>query len=434
MRKHVILLSSLLILLCGLSGYFHTPQKETKDNINSIIEEQNSNILISINYPVTHIQAFDRILDQDVEHIYNQFKEEYESFQSLSEESELNIDYTYDIVNVRYYNITLTVFLSSSKLAHPITEFKTYVYDKKDKKLLTISDLLKEEEQEKLVPKIEQQLLTTYQDCLLLEEMQGYITPSTDYLFTIDDRNLTIYFNPGIITSHDCGIIKVDIPVSELSLEIPLTKDVFQPLTFETPVQIEKVIDPTKPVVALTFDDGPSKYTKEIIDILKEYDANATFFVLGNKVELYQETIRQSIANGNEIGNHSYNHKQLTKLSVSELKEQIDKTQDILKQYTGYTPRLLRPTYGAINQKVRSNTDLSIVLWNIDPKDWKIKDSETIANNVLTKVSDRDIILMHDTKKRTVEAVNIIVPALIEQGYQLVTISELEEVKLLNQQ
>lgn len=434
MRKHVILLSSLLILLCGLSGCFHTPQKETKDNINSIIEEQNSNILISINYPVTHIQAFDRILDQDVEHIYNQFKEEYESFQSLSEESELNIDYTYDIVNVRYYNITLTVFLSSSKLAHPITEFKTYVYDKKDKKLLTISDLLKEEEREKLVPKIEQQLLTTYQDCLLLEEMQGYITPSTDYLFTIDDRNLTIYFNPGIITSHDCGIIKVDIPVSELSLEIPLTKDVFQPLTFETPVQIEKVIDPTKPVVALTFDDGPSKYTKEIIDILKEYDANATFFVLGNKVELYQETIRQSIANGNEIGNHSYNHKQLTKLSVSELKEQIDKTQDILKQYTGYTPRLLRPTYGAINQKVRSNTDLSIVLWNIDPKDWKIKDSETIANNVLTKVSDRDIILMHDTKKRTVEAVKIIVPALIEQGYQLVTISELEEVKLLNQQ
>ncbi len=434
MRKHVILLSSLLILLCGLSGCFHTPQKETKDNINSIIEEQNSNILISINYPVTHIQAFDRILDQDVEHIYNQFKEEYESFQSLSEESELNIDYTYDIVNERYYNITLTVFLSSSKLAHPITEFKTYVYDKKDKKLLTISDLLKEEEREKLVPKIEQQLLTTYQDCLLLEEMQGYITPSTDYLFTIDDRNLTIYFNPGIITSHDCGIIKVDIPVSELSLEIPLTKDVFQPLTFETPVQIEKVIDPTKPVVALTFDDGPSKYTKEIIDILKEYDANATFFVLGNKVELYQETIRQSIANGNEIGNHSYNHKQLTKLSVSELKEQIDKTQDILKQYTGYTPRLLRPTYGAINQKVRSNTDLSIVLWNIDPKDWKIKDSETIANNVLTKVSDRDIILMHDTKKRTVEAVKIIVPALIEQGYQLVTISELEEVKLLNQQ
>ncbi len=434
MRKHVIVLSSLLILSCGLSGCFHTPQKETKDNINSIIEEQNSNILISINYPITHIQAFDRILDQDVEHIYNQFKEEYESFQSLSEESELNIDYTYDIVNERYYNITLTVFLSSSKLAHPITEFKTYVYDKKDKKLLTISDLLKEKEREKLVPKIEQQLLTTYQDCLLLEEMQGYITPSTDYLFTIDDRNLTIYFNPDVITSHNCGIIKVDIPVSELSLEIPLTKDVFQPLAFETPVQIEKVIDPTKPVVALTFDDGPSRYTKEIIDILKEYDANATFFVLGNKVELYQKTIRQSIANGNEIGNHSYNHKQLTKLSVSELKEQIDKTQNILKQYTGYTPRLLRPTYGAINQKIRSNTDLSIVLWNIDPKDWKIKDSKTIANNVLTKVSDRDIILMHDTKKRTVEAVKIIVPALIEQGYQLVTISELEEVKLLNQQ
>lgn len=432
MRRYVFISICLLVILCGCTTL---PKKEIKDNINSIIEEQNSNILVSINYPVTHIKAFDQILDTDVEKIYDQFKKEYESFQSLSEESELNIDYTYDIVNDRYYNVTLTIFTSSSKLAHPITEMHTYVYDKKEKKLLLFSDLMNEEERKKLVPKIQEYLLHNYKDCVLLEEMQSYVNPNTNYLFTIDDTNLTIYFDPYIVTSGYCGIIKMVIPISQLSLEIPLTKDVFEQVTFETPVtNTEKVVDPNKPVIALTFDDGPSKYTKEIIDILKKYNANATFFVLGNKVELYQDTIRESITYGNEIGNHSYNHKQLTKLTEVELKEQIDKTQQLLKEYTGYTPRLLRPTYGATNQMIRSYTDLNVVLWNVDPRDWKIKDAKKIANNVLSKAKDQDIILMHDTKKRTVEAVKIIVPALIEQGYQFVTVSELEEVKLLNQQ
>ena len=133
--------------------------------------------------------------------------------------------------------------------------------------------------------------------------------------------------------------------------------------------------------------------------------------------------------NGNEIGNHSYNHRWLTKLSAKEQIEQISKTQYIIKKYTGYTPIYLRPTYGSVNQKLRNNTDLEIILWNVDTRDWKYKNVNTIVNNALKDVKDGSIILMHDTYKRTSEAVEILVPKLIEKGYQIVTISELKEAK-----
>lgn len=182
-------------------------------------------------------------------------------------------------------------------------------------------------------------------------------------------------------------------------------------------------------MVALTFDDGPSIYTEEILNTLKKYNSNATFFVLGNKIDNYNNIIIKMYENGNEIGNHSYNHRWLTKLSTEEQKEQINKTQEIIKKYTGYEPIYMRPTYGSINKKLRKNINLEVVLWNVDTKDWKYKNVNTIVNNALTNVKDGSIILMHDTHERTSEAVKILVPKLIEKGYQLVTISELKEVK-----
>ena len=133
-----------------------------------------------------------------------------------------------------------------------------------------------------------------------------------------------------------------------------------------------KVIDPSKPVIALTFDDGPSKYTDDILSLLKENNAYATFFVVGNKVETYSSTINTMIKNGNEIGNHSYSHKWLSRLSTNSIKEEIELTQNVLKNIAGYTPTLIRPTYGAVNKKLRNSTDLKVILWDVDTKDWKM--------------------------------------------------------------
>ena len=166
--------------------------------------------------------------------------------------------------------------------------------------------------------------------------------------------------------------------------------------------------------------------------MLKQYNCNATFFVLGNKVKIYKETIIESINLGNEIGNHSYNHKWLSRLKVEELKEQINKTQNILKEEVNYTPILLRPTYGSVNKKIRNNTNLEIVLWNVDTLDWKIKGSKKIVERALSQIKDRSIILMHDTHERTYEALKTMIPKLIDEGYQFVTISELKKINKLS--
>ena len=161
-----------------------------------------------------------------------------------------------------------------------------------------------------------------------------------------------------------------------------------------------KVIDPSKPVIALTFDDGPSKYTDDILSLLKENNAYATFFVVGNKVETYSSTINTMIKNGNEIGNHSYSHKWLSRLSTNSIKEEIELTQNVLKNIAGYTPTLIRPTYGAVNKKLRNSTNLKVIIWDVDTKDWKIKSEEKIAERALNSIEDGDIVLMHDIYER----------------------------------
>lgn len=183
--------------------------------------------------------------------------------------------------------------------------------------------------------------------------------------------------------------------------------------------------------MALTFDDGPSKYTKDILDILKKYDACGTFFLIGNKVSFYGEVLREMLSEGNEIGNHSYDHKYLTRLSEEEVKDEISKTQDEIKRVTGYTPTLFRPTYGGYNNTLKSYIDLTFVLWDVDSRDWSVKSTEGIMYNVFKDVKSGSIILFHDNHEYSVNALPSVIKELKKQGYKFVTVSELLELKKL---
>lgn len=195
------------------------------------------------------------------------------------------------------------------------------------------------------------------------------------------------------------------------------------------------IVSKNKPVeinnkfIALSFDDGPSIYTDQILDILDKYDAQATFFVIGNKANNFKETLKKIVNNGNEIGNHTYTHKWLSTLNENEFLNEINKTNEIIKEITNFDIRLLRPTYGSISNKQKKLTDLDISFWDIDTLDWKIKNVDKIVNKVINKVKDLDVILMHDTYKRTVLALEIIIPELKKQGYEFITISELNQIK-----
>lgn len=190
-----------------------------------------------------------------------------------------------------------------------------------------------------------------------------------------------------------------------------------------------RYIDPNKPMIALTFDDGPSsEYTPEILKVLKENDAKGTFFILGMQGELYSDILKQIQEDGNEIGNHSYSHLDFTKLVEPALDYQVLTTQEIVRRATGQAPILLRPPYGLVNESVKK-IDMPIILWSIDTLDWQNQNPDIIYNTILNNIKDGDIIIMHDIYQSSVEALIRIIPELKRRGYQLVTVSELARAK-----
>ena len=195
---------------------------------------------------------------------------------------------------------------------------------------------------------------------------------------------------------------------------------------------VSSSIDPDKPVVALTFDDGPSKYTNEIIDYLYYNGVKATFFIVGENIETYEDVLQDMLNYGNEIGNHSYSHEWLTKLNKKQLDFQVNQVNKLLDMKFNYTPKYLRPPYGDVNNRLR-NLDFDIVLWNIDSRDWKLKNSKSIAKKVLNNNLDGKIVLMHDIYERSYYALKIIIPELKRQGYQFVTISEFRKYQALKE-
>lgn len=191
-------------------------------------------------------------------------------------------------------------------------------------------------------------------------------------------------------------------------------------------------VKPYDKKIALTFDDGPhKKYTEEILDILDTYKVRATFFVVGVCAEKYPEIVAREIASGHEIGNHTYSHIHLRNASGSLLAGEIDKTERLLFENNGYSTHLFRPPEGVCNDTVRSvakDMNYSLVLWSIDTKDWIPASCESIVSTVTKNLDGGEIILMHDYvvgKSNTPDALRILIPKLLEEGYTFVTVSEL---------
>ena len=183
-----------------------------------------------------------------------------------------------------------------------------------------------------------------------------------------------------------------------------------------------------KKMVALTFDDGPNGNTSTVLNVLEKYNARATFFVQGKSVRQYAATERRAVELGCEIGNHSWNHKNLTTISAGDARRQISETNDVIESVTGLRPVLVRPPYGSMNSTVRSVAraeGASLVLWSVDTLDWKTRNANSTFNAATRGARDGAIILMHDIHYPTGQAVKRIVPWLIDHGYQLVTVSEL---------
>ena len=184
-------------------------------------------------------------------------------------------------------------------------------------------------------------------------------------------------------------------------------------------------------VVALTFDDGPNPATtNQALDTLSKYGIKATFFVLGKNVSGNEEILKRMKSDGHVIGNHSWSHPVLSKLSLDEAKKQITDTEDALTKVLGSSSKLMRPPYGAITDDIRNSLDLSFIMWDVDSLDWKSKNEASILTEIQRQVKNGSIILMHDIHVETVNALPKVIDYLKEQGYEFVTVPEMLHSRL----
>ncbi len=222
--------------------------------------------------------------------------------------------------------------------------------------------------------------------------------------FAIDETNLIIYDN----------INSFQIPLKSIKNKLMYTNEE------------ELIIGEDEKLIAITFDDGPSIFTTPyLLDGLAERDVKATFFMLGSNIKRYPDIVKRIYEEGHDIGNHSLEHKNMVKLDNNMAKVQHDTPNELLNSILGMNATFFRPPYGNFNDIVKSVSDVPIILWNIDPQDWKYKDANMVANHVIERAKDGDIVLLHDIYSSTVEAAFKIVDVLSERNFRFVTVNEL---------
>ena len=269
---------------------------------------------------------------------------------------------------------------------------------------------------------IEEQKEEAYQLEITNENNNNDITPSIDSITNEvieknninDDSNIT----EGNNIDDDNDIIEgnnIDDD-NDIIEENNITK---------TNITEENNIDERK-IASLTFDDGPGKYTKELVDILNENGAKATFFVVGENVKNYSDAVKYAYDNGNEIGMHTYSNKHVsfTKMDLEEIRTVLVDTYNLLRDIDVEPSMLVRPPFGNITEDIKNNINYSFILWSVDTRDWESLDKDKVKEEILNSISEGSIILMHDIHECSIEAMRELLPTLTKE-YKFVTISEL---------
>ncbi|MEC1356434.1 polysaccharide deacetylase family protein [Bacillus sonorensis] len=393
----------------------------------------------AVHYPVFHMKEIDEPLKKYVSKELNRFKEENKSARArqINGPFELNIQYKIAYYSKQAAAVVLNEYIEAGG-APGKTVVKTFNADLKHKKLLALDDLF--DKNSDFLYKISnlsyEQLKrkNPAADDELLREGTSPLAKNFSRFVLLEDE-IQFYFE-----KEKTGLEQsVNIKKDELK---DILKDQYKSMkkskTQEkpkhkaaVPIPKEKIrVGPDDKVIALTFDDGPNPAsTNKILDALKTYDGRGTFFVLGSRAQYYPETIKRMLREGNEVGNHSWDHPLLTRLSKEKAYKEINDTQNIVEKISGHRPTHLRPPYGGINDSIRGLTNLKIALWDVDPEDWKFKNKARIVNHVMSHAGDGKIILMHDIYATSASAAEEIIKRLTKQGYKLVTVTQLEQIQ-----
>jgi len=344
--------------------------------------------------------------------------------------SEVLIDFSSYVIDKHYASFVFTL-ITKDQLGESTKQIKTLVYDLTNETRITLAEVFTGNYLRKIAAETRKQLQTAEITADLKRKTAVLRTTAPTLTcyenFSFEGTNLVVYFNQGELNSTKATIAMNDLNFY-LTAKLSFVKK--DPMKLEETIYLERAADPTKKMIALTFDDGPNTpNTQRIVEILKANNAVATFFELGYRMEQNSSKMDMIINNDNQIGNHSFNHKIYTKITTAEMMDQIDSTNALMKQIVNTTATVVRPPNGSMNDSVRQNIGYPMILWNVDSKDWESRNKDAIVKAVLSNLDDGDIIVMHDIYSTSADAIEVLVPELIKQGYQLVTIQEMFDTK-----
>ena len=304
-----------------------------------------------------------------------------------------------------------------------IIDYYSLIFDKKNK-IASINDLVTNEQL--LLDKVNLYMATNK----LNFDYKAYEYAKKSYLFK--ENELEIYvsnYNENSVT-----LIALNYWELKDNLSFPCKLD--EKYVLMTPINDREEIPTTKPpenenkkLIAFTFDDGPSKYTLELLNILDEFNAKATFFLVGYNIKIRNEIVQEMFNRGVEIGNHTIDHSRLTAFNCEKANSKINQNNELFINLTSNEMKLLRPPYGSINKKLRECINHPIILWSVDSRDWESRNTEAIVYEVLSHVKDGDIVLFHDLYPTTIDAIKFLLPILYADGFKVVTVSELFAAK-----
>lgn len=327
---------------------------------------------------------------------------------------------------VSKYNKDAIVFYDS--FDHKVTslvvkddeKYESFMFDYLTGEELKTENIIKEEKLSEFQNKIKELIYLKYPNFLA-----DTLINNKNNVYCLTRNNLIIYFYDVVSNPQIEEELSLTVDYNEiykyLDFTVSLTKNYENENGF--------AINSDKKHIAITFDDGPSKYTSSLVDILNENKAHSTFFFLGNKLLANADVIKKVANNGEEIGYHSFSHQNLKREDTKKIADEFATSNEYLKSIIGKEFTLTRPPYGSINEKVKEALDTPFILWNIDTNDWRYKNVDYLVNYVLDNVADGDIILFHDSYQTSIEAISKLLPELYVKGYQLVNISDLAKIK-----
>lgn len=287
--------------------------------------------------------------------------------------------------------------------------------------LLSIEDIIKEDEQENFLAKEQDLLALKYPEFLI----QGINNSEGTKSYWLKENELIIYYYDYTYEYSYQEEVSLTINYNEIHDYLNFTHVLDREYTNEDGFDYSS----DKKTVAITFDDGPGEYNAEFLEVLAQNKAHATFFMVGYMMEDCGKCVLDTYNSGNEVGSHTYNHINIKKSSKEEVAEEIAQTDALFYQITGSHIKYVRPPYGAYSKENKENVEYPLILWNIDTEDWRYRDVDYIVNYVMENVSDGSIILMHELYETSLEALKIILPMLYAEGYQVVSISELAKLQ-----